>query len=109
MKNRSSLTLFGGDFGWGGGNAFCCCQSHGSAYPDDHHHGDHCDHDDHCDDDDDGVAANSMGPQILMIIMMIWSSFGCYTPSDVAIQLHFYFTEFNICRVILTKPCMVLK
>ena len=36
IKNRSPLTLFGGDFGWGGGNAFCCCQSHGSAYPDDH-------------------------------------------------------------------------
>ena len=32
-KKISPLTLFGGDFGRGGGNAFCCCQSHGSGYP----------------------------------------------------------------------------
>ena len=69
MKNRSSLTLFGGDFGWGGGNAFCCCQSHGSAYPDDHLHGDHCDDDDQCDDDHEEEDDDH---QTMVLLPILW-------------------------------------
>ena len=65
-EDRCALTLFGGDFGWGGGNAFCCCQSQGSGYPGDDNHDDGENNHDHENNDDD--VENNDHYHIIMMI-----------------------------------------